>query len=77
MRINDILDENEELRYRLGLDPKEPLDMKEFKKNKAIRKEEDRALNFALQGEVSMYNSFTCNDKFSFVSVSFWCFTYI
>ncbi|XP_041354240.1 centrosomal protein of 290 kDa-like [Gigantopelta aegis] len=52
MRINDILDENEELRYRLGLDPKEPLDMKEFKKNKAVRKEEDRALNFALQGEI-------------------------
>lgn len=52
MKINDMLDENEELRYRLKLDPKEPLDLTEFRKNKAIRQEEAKALNFQLQNEV-------------------------
>lgn len=53
MKINDILDENEELRYKLGMDPKEPMDLMEFRKNKAVRHEELKALNFTLQREVS------------------------
>ncbi|XP_055954901.1 centrosomal protein of 290 kDa [Patella vulgata] len=52
LRINDILDENEELRYKLGMDPKEPIDLTEFRKNKATRKEEEKALNFILQREI-------------------------
>ncbi|XP_071113169.1 centrosomal protein of 290 kDa-like [Haliotis cracherodii] len=54
MKINDMLDENEELRYRLKLDPKEPLDLTEFRKNKAIRQEEAKALNFQLQNEIEV-----------------------
>ncbi|KAJ8314697.1 hypothetical protein KUTeg_006847 [Tegillarca granosa] len=52
MKINDIEEENEDLRYRLGMDPKEPLDLTEFRKNKKLRKEEEKALNFILQKEV-------------------------
>ncbi|XP_060063320.1 centrosomal protein of 290 kDa-like [Ylistrum balloti] len=52
MKINDMEEENEDLRYRLGLDPREPLDLTQFRKNKATRKEEEKALNFILQQEV-------------------------
>ena len=53
IKINEILDENEELRYKLGMDPREPLDLTSFRKNKAIRQEELKAVNFTLQREVS------------------------
>ena len=52
LKINEILDENEELRYRLSMDPRAPLDLTEFRKNKAIRHEEEKALNFILQRQV-------------------------
>ena len=52
MKINDIEEENEELRFKLGMDPRDPLDLTEFRKNKNIRKEEEKALNFILQKEV-------------------------
>ncbi|XP_061195068.1 centrosomal protein of 290 kDa-like isoform X3 [Saccostrea echinata] len=52
MKINDIEEENEELRFKLGMDPRDPLDLTEFRKNKQIRKEEEKALNFILQKEV-------------------------
>ncbi|KAK3096658.1 hypothetical protein FSP39_002154 [Pinctada imbricata] len=52
MKINDIEEENEELRFKLGMDPRDPLDLTEFRKNKNIRKEEEKALNFILQREV-------------------------
>ena len=57
MKMNDMADEVEELRERLGLDPKEPIDMTEFKKKKKIRQQEDRALNNILQKEVFMYTT--------------------
>ncbi|KAL3881749.1 hypothetical protein ACJMK2_028144 [Sinanodonta woodiana] len=52
MQINDLCEENEELRRKLGLDPRKPLDLTQFRKNNMIRKEEDRALNIILQREV-------------------------
>ncbi|XP_056015074.1 centrosomal protein of 290 kDa-like [Ostrea edulis] len=52
MKINDIEEENEELRFKLGMDPRDPLDLTEFRKNKQLRKEEEKALNFILQKEV-------------------------
>lgn len=52
MKINDCEEENEDLRYRLGMDPREPIDLTEFRANKAKRKEEEKALNFILQREV-------------------------
>jgi centrosomal protein CEP290 len=50
--VNDLYDETEDLRERLGLDPKEPLDLTEYKKKKTLRLQEDRALNRVLQKEV-------------------------
>ena len=52
MAINDLCEENEDLRGRLGLDPRKPLDLTEFRSKKAVRKEEDKALNYILQKEV-------------------------
>ena len=50
--MNELQDENEDMRERLGLDPKEPVDLDEFKKRKNVRQQEDRALNRILQKEV-------------------------
>lgn len=66
LKINEILDENEELRYRLGMDPKAPLDLTEFRKNKAIRHEEGKALNFILQRQAS----FDLIDNYIYI---LWC----
>ena len=52
MKINDLYEEGEDLRERLGLDPKEPLDMTEFRKVKQLQHQQDRALNQVLQKEV-------------------------
>ena len=45
MALNDLLEENEELRGRLGLDPKEPLDLGQVRLTKALQHQQDRALN--------------------------------
>ncbi|XP_070190390.1 centrosomal protein of 290 kDa-like [Littorina saxatilis] len=63
LKINEILDENEELRYRLGMDPRAPLDLTEFRKNKAIRQEEEKALNFILQRQIEQLEEERVNDK--------------
>ena len=55
-KVNDLYDETDDLRERLGLDPKEPLDLTEFKKKKGIRMQEDRALNRVLQKEVWIWS---------------------
>ena len=57
--MNDLYDETEDLRERLGLDPKEPLDLTEYKKKKGIRMQEDRALNRILQKEVLYFDYLT------------------
>lgn len=54
MAINDLCDENEDLRGRLGLDPRKPLDLTQFRSKKAVRKEEEKAMNYILQKEVSI-----------------------
>ena len=45
MALNDLLEENEELRGRLGLDPKEALDLGQIRLTKALQHQQDRALN--------------------------------
>ena len=52
MKINDLFDEVEELRERVGLDPKEPIDLGEFRKKKSVRTQEAKALNQVLHKEV-------------------------
>ncbi|XP_071791224.1 centrosomal protein of 290 kDa-like [Asterias amurensis] len=52
MALNDLLEENEELRGRLGLDPKEALDLGQIRLTKALQHQQDRALNQVLSQEL-------------------------
>ncbi|XP_030116756.4 centrosomal protein of 290 kDa isoform X7 [Taeniopygia guttata] len=52
LKINDFLDENEELRARLGLEPKTMIDLNEFRNNKALKQQQYRAENQILLQEI-------------------------
>ncbi|NXL60734.1 CE290 protein, partial [Chordeiles acutipennis] len=53
LEINDFLDENEELRERLGLEPKTMIDLNEFRNSKALKQQQFRAENQILLQEAS------------------------
>ncbi|OPJ85790.1 centrosomal protein of isoform D [Patagioenas fasciata monilis] len=52
IKINDFLDENEELRERLGLEPKTMIDLNEFRNSKALKQQQYRAENQILLQEI-------------------------
>ena len=56
LKVNDLFDENESLRERLGLDPAAPIDLSQYRKNKDSKVAEDRMNSEALQKEVSRMN---------------------
>lgn len=58
IEVNDAEMENEELRERLGMDPKEKLDIGDVRHKKKVKAEQAIALNRALNKEVKMSYKF-------------------
>ena len=58
IEVNDAEMENEELRERLGMDPKEKLDIEDVRHKKKVKAEQAIALNRALNKEVKMSYKF-------------------
>lgn len=54
IKVNDTEMENEELRERLGMDPKEKLDIEDVRHKKKLKAEQAVALNRALTKEVEL-----------------------
>ncbi|NWU43118.1 CE290 protein, partial [Hylia prasina] len=52
LKISDFLEENEELREHLGLEPKTILDLNEFRNSKALKQQQYRAENQILLQEI-------------------------
>ncbi|XP_055567767.1 centrosomal protein of 290 kDa isoform X4 [Falco cherrug] len=52
LKISDFLDENEELRERLGLEPKTMIDLNEFRNSKALKQQQYRVENQILLQEI-------------------------
>ncbi|KAM9311658.1 centrosomal protein of 290 kDa [Gastrophryne carolinensis] len=52
IKLNDVLDENEDLRERLGLDPKTVIDLTTFRNVKTLKQQQYRAENQILLKEI-------------------------
>jgi centrosomal protein CEP290 len=64
MTLNDVLEENDDYRAKLGLAPKEKIDLDELGKIRAVRAQEARAVTYVLQREVIILKNYTVVDTF-------------
>jgi centrosomal protein CEP290 len=55
--LNDVLEENDDFRAKLGMQPREKLNLDELNNLRAIRAQENRAYVYVLQREVSRFPS--------------------
>jgi centrosomal protein CEP290 len=53
--LNDVLEENDDFRAKLGMQPREKLNLDELNNLRAIRAQENRAYVYVLQREVSHF----------------------
>jgi centrosomal protein CEP290 len=53
--LNDILEENDDLRAKLGMEPREKINLDELNNLRALRAQENRAYVYVLQREVKKY----------------------
>jgi centrosomal protein CEP290 len=51
--LNDILEENDDLRAKLGMEPREKINLEELNNLRALRAQENRAYVYVLQREVN------------------------
>lgn len=58
MTLNEVLDENDDFRAKLGMGPKEKLNLDELNNLRAIRAQENRVQIYVLQREVNIYFKF-------------------
>jgi centrosomal protein CEP290 len=56
-QLEDVLQENDDLRAKLGMEPKEKLNLDELNNLRAIRAQENRAYVYVLQKEVTKIKS--------------------
>ena len=71
-KINDLYDEADSLREKLGYAPLEPIDMTQYRLNKGKRMQQDRALNRVLQKEASTTQLIAYSMYFGAILLCLW-----
>ncbi len=63
LTLNDVLEENDDYRAKLGMQPKEKINLDELSNLRAVRAQEARAVTYVLQKEVPFVLKFQIQSK--------------